>query len=557
MTLLPRFPTRTRMFGQVFAGVLGLSGLGGAVMAQEQLHLASQAPVPLQSALGAQVTAYKQAIAEASFGAESLAAYYRDQGYVPIWTGKDDLSRARRAALLDALRGVTVHGLPAERYDVDGLLAQMADVRSTRDLGAVEVALSRIFVQYASDLNTGILTPAKVDKEIKREVPVRSAQTYLDEFAVAEPQSYLRHLPPNTAEYRALMKEKLRLERLVAAGGWGPKVQASKLEPGQSGQAVVALRNRLMAMGYLQRSATRSYDAALEKAVQQFQLGHGLEADGVAGSGTLKELNVPARDRLKSVIVAMERERWLNHERGDRHILVNQTDFTARVVDHGQVTFETRSVIGKDTSDRRTPEFSDVMEHMVINPSWYVPRSIITKEYLPKLRANPNAVGHLEITDSRGRKVSRNHNFAQYSARSFPFAMRQPPGKKNALGLVKFMFPNKYNIYLHDTPQKHLFSREVRAYSHGCIRLAQPFEFAYALLALQSDDPKGEFHRILDSGRETKVVLERPVPVHLIYRTAFTNTEGQTEYRRDIYGRDARIWDALSRAGVALADVQG
>ncbi|MEY8839251.1 L,D-transpeptidase family protein, partial [Cribrihabitans sp. XS_ASV171] len=148
--------------------------------------------------------------------------------------------------------------------------------------------------------------------------------------------------------------------------------------------------------------------------------------------------------------------------------------------------------------DRRSPEFSDVMEHMVINPSWYVPRSIITKEYLPKLQRNPNAVGHLEITDSRGRRVSRNHNFSRYSARSFPFAMRQPPGKNNALGLVKFMFPNKYNIYLHDTPQKHLFDHEVRAYSHGCIRLAEPFEFAYALLARQEEDPKAFFHRVLN-----------------------------------------------------------
>jgi murein L,D-transpeptidase YcbB/YkuD len=119
------------------------------------------------------------------------------------------------------------------------------------------------------------------------------------------------------------------------------------------------------------------------------------------------------------------------------------------------------------------------------------------------------------------------------------------------------MFPNKYNIYLHDTPQKHLFARSVRAYSHGCIRLAQPFEFAYALLALQSDDPKAEFHRILDSGRETKVVLEKPVPVHLIYRTAFTNTRGETEFRPDIYRRDAKIWNALSREGVALEAVQG
>ncbi len=301
-----------------------------------------------------------------------------------------------------------------------------------------------------------------------------------------------------------------------------------------------------------------SYDAALQAAIREFQAAHGLNPDGVAGKGTVTEINKSVEARLKSVIVAMERERWTNMERGSRHILVNQTDFTARIVDDGRVTFETRSVIGKNTSDRRSPEFSDLMEHMIINPSWYVPRSIITKEYLPRLRNNPHAVGHLEITDRRGRRVNRSSaNFAQYSAGSFPFAMRQPPGKRNALGRVKFMFPNKYNIYLHDTPQKHLFDREVRAFSHGCIRLSDPFGFAYALLARQSDDPKGEFQRILRTGRETKVSLKEPVPVHIIYRTAVTGERGRMEYRRDVYGRDARIWKALNDAGVALQSVQG
>jgi len=135
--------------------------------------------------------------------------------------------------------------------------------------------------------------------------------------------------------------------------------------------------------------------------------------------------------------------------------------------------------------------------------------------------------------------------------------MRQPPSRSNALGLVKFMFPNKHNIYLHDTPAKSLFARDVRAFSHGCVRLADPFDFAYALLAKQSDDPEGTFKAALNSGKETKIVLKEPVPVHLIYRTAVTNARGHTEYRADIYGRDARIWAALAKAGVVLGGVQG
>jgi murein L,D-transpeptidase YcbB/YkuD len=391
----------------------------------------------------------------------------------------------------------------------------------------------------------------------KRQRPDR--QELLNSFRGSSPEAFLRSLAPATPQYTALMKEKIRLEGLIASGGWGPSVPGSrKLEPGDSGPSVIALRNRLIAMGYLDRSASPDFDILLEDAVRRFQSAHGLEADGVAGKGTLAEINKPAEARLKSVIVAMERERWLTPDRGERHVLVNQTDFTAKIVDRGAVTFETRSVIGKNVHDRRSPEFSDIMEHMIINPSWHVPRSIATKEYLPQLKQNPHAQGQLEITDSRGRRVNRNEvDFTQFTARTFPFAMRQPPSRSNALGLVKFMFPNKYNIYLHDTPQKHLFAREVRAYSHGCIRLAQPFEFAYALLAKQTENPKDFFHRILSSGKETKVDLEVKVPVHIIYRTAFVGDKGQAEYRRDIYGRDAKVWAALEAAGVALPGVQG
>lgn len=518
------------------------------------LGLAVSLPQPVQ----AQVTAFKQAVAEAAATDADVAAFYRERNYQPIWTAEGETARARRAALLDALSGASVHGLPEGRYGVNRLKAQMAAVRTTRDLGAVEVALSRAFVTYAKDVQTGILTPSQVDKDIKRKVPLHDRRTYLSEFAESAPQAYLRRLPPLTHEYRALMKEKLHFEHLVAAGGWGATVPGGKLEPGDQGPAVIALRNRLIRMGYLERSATRTFDKALEQAVRKFQLAHGLLADGVAGDSTLGEINKSAEVRLKSIVVAMERERWLNHERGDRHILVNQTDFSAKIIDHGRVTFQTRSVVGMNVHDRRSPEFSDEMEHMIINPSWHVPRSIIVKEYLPKLRENPGAASQLIITDSRGRRVNREEaDFSQYTGNSFPFDMRQPPGNRNALGRVKFMFPNRHNIYLHDTPQKHLFNREVRAFSHGCIRLADPFDFAYALLAPQTDNPKEFFHRILDTGLETKVDLKVHLPVHIIYRTAFTDDHGRAQFRRDIYGRDAKIWSALSGAGVALGSVQG
>ncbi|MEL6685231.1 MAG: L,D-transpeptidase family protein, partial [Pseudomonadota bacterium] len=377
-------------------------------------------------------------------------------------------------------------------------------------------------------------------------------------FAQSNPAGFMRALPPSAPEYSRLMAEKLRMERLIGNGGWGPTVPGRKLERGDSGAAVVALRNRLMAMGFLPRTNTQTYDDAIYGAVTRFQDAHGLAIDGTAGPGTLEQINVSPEARLQSIIVAMERERWINRPRGERHIWVNITDFTAKIIDNGSETFSTRSVVGARDRDRVTPEFSDVMEFMVINPSWYVPRSIITKEYLPQLRANPYAVRNLLITDRNGRVVDRSTaDFSGYTTTNFPYSMREPPSQGNALGLVKFMFPNRHNIYLHDTPAKSLFGREVRAYSHGCVRLADPFDFAYALLAKQVGNPEEVFQAHLRTGRERRVDLEAPVPVHLIYRTAIAPADGGVEFRRDVYGRDARIWNALSREGVALRAVQG
>ncbi|WP_425070383.1 L,D-transpeptidase family protein [Sagittula sp. S175] len=501
------------------------------------------------------VTAYKQAVAESLGDEEGIAAFYRARNFDPIWTGTDDASRARRLALIEAFGLADVHGLPTRKYDAQNLMNKMAVARSDRDRGLLEVELSRTFISFANDLQSGIIdNPGAVDNQIKRVLPRRAPEELLSRLMTERPEDVLRTLVPPTQEYSRLMRAKLELEHSIRHGGWGPDVPASKLEPGASGQAVVALRNRLEAMGYLKPSLMAEYDDVMTAAVRLFQEDHGLEPDGVAGGRTMGEINTGPEERLKSVIVAMERERWLNlpEGRGKRHILVNLVDFHAQIIDDDKLTFETRSVIGHQDHDRRTPEFSDVMTHMVINPYWYVPRSIIVNEYLPLLRSNPGAAGHLEIIDARGRVVSRGNGFAQYSSSSFPFSMRQQPGPRNALGSVKFMFPNKYNIYLHDTPAQNLFSQPVRTYSHGCIRLDDPHDFAYALLAKQEADPVNYFQSVLRSGANTKVDLAEPIPVHLIYRTAFTQAKGHVNYRPDVYGRDADIWRALQAEGVSL-----
>ncbi len=545
--------------GLWLAGATGAAALAeGTPAALPKVIPAVMAGAMAKALDAARDSAFRQAVADAAGSDRDLAEFYRETDYRPVWTGDAATHRARRAALLRALDDAALHGLPEGGYGRAALLARMADIRSTREMGEVEVALSRAYLAYARDVQSGVLVPGRVDSDIKRSVPRRAAGALLADIMQGDPRAVLRALPPQTNAYRRLMKERLRLEGVIAQGGWGPVVSGGKLEPGDTGAAVIALRDRLVAKGYLARSATARFDGRIQAAVQAFQADNGLTIDGIAGPSTIAALNASPEDRLASVIVAMERERWLPAERGARHILVNLTDFSARIVDNDRVTFETRAVVGKNAGGRRTPEFSDEMEHMIVNPTWHVPRSITVKEYLPKMQVNSNAAGHLRLYDSRGRVVPRSAvNFNAYTARNFPFSLKQPPSNRNALGLVKFMFPNKYNIYLHDTPEKQLFNSDKRDFSHGCIRLQQPFEFAYRLLAAQEDDPKGRFRAALNSGRETQINLEQHVPVHLIYRTAITRAGGRTQYRNDVYGRDARIWQALERAGVSLRTHRG
>lgn len=495
-----------------------------------------------------QITGFHQAVAETASRDEVLAEFYRERGFEGIWTGSDPAVINRRNALLFALSEAHAHGLPSGRYDVEGLIARLHAAETTLEQGEMEVELSRIFLAYARDVNSGILDPGQVVSAIKREVPVIDRRDLLEGFLGARsPQGYLRALAPQSPEYTRLMRRQLELRALMADGGWGPTVTGGALRPGDSGDRVIALRNRLMAMGYLGRSVTLTYDAEITAAVERLQAAHGLTIDGVAGGATLDAINASIEDRLQSVLVAMERERWMNIDRGDRHIWVNLTDFHATIVDFDRVTFSTRAVIGATFDGRETPEFSDEMTHMVINPSWYVPPSIIVGEYGGRVPAGFQAIG------SSG-PVNVSNVIVNGRVR---YGLRQLPGPRNALGQVKFMFPNQYNIYLHDTPAQNLFTREVRAFSHGCIRLDDPIDFAYELLSVQEEDPVEFFDSIHRTRAERRVNLEAPVPVHLVYRTAFTTVSGELQFRNDIYGRDALVWQALEDAGVEIGAVQG
>ena len=492
------------------------------------------------------VDPFALAMAQATAGDGDAAAFYAARGHAPLWLGAG--AGDHRAALIDAFARAADHGLPASRFDPDALRAAFATADDPASLAALEARTTAALLAYARAVATGILDPARIDPAIVLERPDRDWTRMLEDFA-RDPWETLAALRPQGPGYRSLLKEKRRLEDMAARGGWGDPVPGDRvLRPGDRGADVAALRRRLVAMGRARPSALAVFDADLAAALRRFQEYHGLASDGEAGPATLRALNVALEDRLAQVVLNLERRRWLNRPREDRHVLVNIAEQRAYVIDDGVATFDTVVVVGAPSDDRRTPEFSDTMTHMVVNPTWYVPRSIAVNEYLPALKRG--GARHLEVFSNRGRVNPRAVDFGQYTARTFPFSLRQPPGPKNALGKVKFMFPNRHNIYLHDTPSKHLFSEDVRTYSHGCIRVGRPFELAHHLLAPQEADPEAAFARILHAGAERKVDLADPIGVHLVYWSAWVTPDGRVNYRGDPYGRDAAVLAALRAAGV-------
>ena len=484
--------------------------------------------------------------------------FYEENNFKPIWVGRDRSSRDRSSYFFKELKNTSKHALPTLRYDAIYLNNQFRKARTATELGLVEALLTSKFLEYSSNIQTGILKPASVDKEIVRKIPYRSVGDYLKTFLSVTPREFFKGLHPQSKQYSTLLTEKNRLEKIISQGGWSSELPMELLRPGDIGNEVVLLRNALIKRGYLKSNFSEIYDGNLRRAVQLFQLRHGLAPDGIACPATFSEIGRTAEERLASVIVALERERWTNFDLGSRHVIVNLPDFSTKLFEDGALIFETRNVIGTPVDEQRTPEFSDVIEHIITNPTWNVPKSITLKEYLPEMQEDPLAHDYLELVDLDREIVPRSFvDFNEYDEETFPYDLKQMPSITNALGLVKFMFPNQYSIYLHDTPSKPLFDLEVRAFSHGCIRLQKPFEFAYELLKPQTSDPKAQFQEAIGTGEETVVYLRKPVQVHLIYRTAFVDELGVINYRRDIYGRDAAIYEALIKAGIQAKSLYG
>ena len=518
--------------------------------------------IPLApSVLSAQTVVSNQAVYDvvirAGKKAKGIQDFYAASNYEPIWAGKKN--KARRKALMAALKSSGSQGLPTARYKIAALDAALKASRNTANIGAAELLATKTYLQYAHDLSSGIVSPKRIDKELSIDRPRRSDESLLAAMKKGSPAGVLSGLMPKSKEYQLLLAEKKKLERAIGATGGAQAIPSRTLKKGSSGNSVILLRQRLTALGYGRLGKAPQFDDELKASVVKFQKDNGLNIDGVAGPGTIGRLNQGPKQKLVKVLVNLERERWMNFPRGKRNIFVNQASYTVYVIDNGRASFQTRAIIGTRAKDRRTPEFYDEMTHMVVNPTWHVPRSITGKEYLPIIRKDPGFLArrNMVMVSSSGKRVNpANIDYTEYTPKNFPFSIKQRPSAGNALGRVKFMFPNKFNIYLHDTPTKHLFNRDTRAFSHGCVRLQKPFDFAYKLLEKQTSNPKGAFNTWLKTGKEQYVNLDKPVPVYLTYRTVYFGDAKKPSFFPDIYGRDKKIFNALSKAGVSLRAVQ-
>ncbi|MBU1708066.1 L,D-transpeptidase family protein, partial [bacterium] len=312
------------------------------------------------------------------------------------------------------------------------------------------------------------------------------------------------------------------------------------------------LRARLHMTGDLDDNADMEnnlFDDSLEQAVHKFQRRNGLEDDGVVGPATLEALNVPVEERVHQIEVNLERWRWLPQELGRRHILINVANFELDVNEDNQPVMTMRVVVGRDY--RRTPVFTDQMTYLVFSPYWNVPTNIAVQDIVPKIRENSDYLTNQNIKVFRGWGVEakaidpQTIDWSRITEQNFNYRLRQEPGPLNALGRVKFMFPNKFNVYLHDTPARELFAKTERAFSSGCIRIEKPIELAEYLLRSDPKWTREKIFAVIDKHIEQTVRLPEPLPVHLLYWTAWANEDGSVQFRKDIYSRDKKLYEAL------------
>jgi murein L,D-transpeptidase YcbB/YkuD len=505
---------------------------------------------------------------ERLLAAELLADFYQKLNYRPVWIGlQGPLNRVE--SLVDVISRVGEEGLTPDYYHLSAIRSLLSDISSNREkqpvrssemLTDLELLLSDSYLLLGCHFSAGCIDPVTLEAEwfIHRdELDITSVfERALREGRI---QDSLHGLLPRQDEYTKMKQYLVRYREIAARGGWPVIPEGNKLRKGEQDGRVILLRERLVTGGYLsprQMSAGKLFDSALEQAVIRFQKQHGLDADGIIGRGTLKELNVSAGERARQIELNMERLRWLSGNLGQRYIEVNIADYTLNVVEANRNILRMKVVVGKPFW--HTPVFSETMRYLVLNPEWNVPKSIALEEVIPKIQKNPGYLGRENMKVLRGwggeeEKIDpATIQWADMNRETFRYRFRQDPGPRNPLGTIKFMFPNRFGVYLHDTPSKRLFERSVRSFSHGCIRLEKPLDLAEYVM---KKDPKWTRERIVSEikkGEKKEVRLPEPVTVHILYLTAWVDEDGLLHFRDDIYGRDAKLDEAMRKHPPAL-----
>ena len=476
-----------------------------------------------------------------------VRAFYAAREATLAWVVEDGPNE-RTVAALDALRSAEQHGLDPADYREPQLralyvsLVDGADDDAQEQLARLDVGLTSALLQLGRHVATGRLEPKVIDGRWNTQREPPDYVTALQQATVEDAATFLDRVQPRHPDYRTLRHHLASLRR-QAQTGW-PTVPVASMKIGRwNADAVLPLRLRLAASGDLNAAApldSPQYDAQLASAVQRFQERHGLPGSGVLDRATVAQMNVPLDRRITQVMLNLERWRWLPDDLGSRHFIVNVPQFHVIARENGAPALEMRVVVGKRGNE--TPLFADEMEVVVFSPYWNIPETIATDETAPALARDPDylARNNMEIVDAEGNVVSPDAIPWDDEGLLEGYRFRQRPGPGNALGYVKFLFPNRYAIYLHDTPADALFKRIGRAFSHGCVRVEEPQRLAQYVLRDQAEWTPDAIRTAMRAGTERHVRLSTTIPIYIVYFTAWVDPEGNLHFQDDVYGYDAR-----------------
>jgi len=484
-----------------------------------------------------------------------LRLFYENRFYKPAWFDRNTVSN-NAFDLLNYIRQVNQQGLQPDDYHLYLIEEYFARILSfapidTNDFAKLDVLLTDAFLLLGAHLYYGKVDPVKegANWKMQRKDPKLRLDLKLEEALLEHNVDYiLNMLAP---EYRSYwrMKEELAFFLMLDEQSWPVIHSDEAVKPGDSSHIVPIVRERLIKLRYeLSDSISELFDAELETKLKMFQDDWGLNTDGVIGKTTLEYLNYPPFKLIGQLKVNMERFRWLPSQMTATRIIVNIANFRLDLITGTDTLISMRAVVGMET--RRTPVFNDNMTYIVFSPAWTVPNTILQEEVVPELMKGPEYLKkkNMKLYRFNGSELAYNDiDWTGISSTSFPYMVRQGPGPGNALGRVKFMFPNNYNVYIHDTPSKQFFARDARAVSHGCIRVEKPFDLAVLLLSGMPEWSPANIQTAMQQTKEQTVRLMVPVDVMVIYLTAWTDGKDRVQFRNDVYNNDERVLQALSQ----------